>query len=129
MMNMKYKTYFIFQSMIPLILFGVYFINSRSNLTLIIAILAVVRLISLGVNIHKENLWNSINRQHDQRTRSNAYFAGYISFWSMLICLLIGAILIKNSIIVYDYLQLIVFTFMLGIMMMLVVRDYMNLRE
>lgn len=128
-MNVTHRTYFLMQALLPVVLFMFYWKVSGSNLTLAVAVLAAIRLVSLGFRYQKEKLWNKINRQHDQRTRSNAHFAGYISFWCTLVCLVAGTFLIKNAYITVHYSQFIAYTVLFGFMLMLVIKDYRNYSE
>ena len=130
-MNVTYRTYFLMQALLPVVLFIFYWkgAGSGSNLTLAAAVLAAIRLVSLGFRYQKEKLWNKINRQHDQRTRSNAHFAGYMSFWCTLVCLVAGTFLIKNAYIDVQYTQFIAYTVLFGFVLMLVIKDYRNFSQ
>lgn len=128
-MNVKYRTSLILQAIVPMFLFFCVWLGTGGWLSLTIAIIGTIQVISYGMWVRKEKLWNKVNRRHDQRTRVNAHYAGYIASWSMMICLVIGAALINYSYIPFDYKQLIAFTVMLGFILMLVIKDYRNFSE
>ncbi|WP_214484821.1 hypothetical protein [Bacillus sp. SM2101] len=126
-MNVTYRTNFILRMGLPLLLYFFIFTNhSNSKLTLILAVFSTIQVITFGVDIHKKGKWNKINFQHDQRTRNNAFFAGYIIYWMTILFLLIGAFLIKNSFISISYLNLISYSIILGFIFRWIIRDYLN---
>lgn len=128
-MNVSYRTNFILRMGIPLFLFISYFFISHSKLTLIIAILATIQLIAFGVDIHRKGNWNKVNLQHDQRTRENALFAGNLTFWFTILVLLIGALLIQNSIISIEYPKFISYLILISLILKWIIRDYLNNQE
>ncbi|MDX8046823.1 hypothetical protein SH601_12595 [Gracilibacillus sp. S3-1-1] len=125
-MNVSYRTAFILRMGIPLFLFISYFFVSHSKITLIIAILATIQVIAFGRDIHKKARWNKINLQHDQRTRYNALFSGNLIYWFIIIALLIGTLLIQNSIISISYTKLIGYLILISIILKWMIRDYLN---
>lgn len=125
-MNVSYRTNFILRIGIPLFLFISYFFISHSKLTLIIAILTTIQLIAFGVDIHKKGNWNKINLQHDQRTRENSLFAGNLIYWLTILILLIGTLLIQNSIISLTYPKLIGYLILVSVILRWMIRDYLN---
>lgn len=127
-MNVSYKTNFILRMGIPLLLFSFFFI-SHSKLTLAIAFIATIQLIVFGIDIHKKGKWNKINLQHDQRTRYNSLFSGYIIYWVTILCLFIGAVLIKYSYISLTYPKLIGYVILLSFILRWIIRDYLNNQE
>lgn len=128
-MNVTYRTNFLLRMCIPLYLFISYFFISHSRLTLIIALLATVYVISFAVDIHRKGKWHKINLQHDQRTRENARNAGNITYWLTICVLFLGAILIQKSVIDLSYQKLIGYTILLTIFVRMVLRDYLNNQE
>ena len=128
-MNVSYRINFILRMGIPLFLFISYFFISHSKLTLIIAILATIQLIAFGLDIHRKGNWNKINLQHDQRTRSNALFAGNLIYWFTILTLLIGTLLIQNSIVSITYPKLIGYLILISLILRWMIRDYLNNQE
>ena len=128
-MNVSYRTNFILRLGIPLFLFISYFFISHSKLTLIIAILATVQLIIFAIDISRKGNWKKINLQHDQRTRENALFAGNITYWFTILVLIIGALLIQNSIISITYTNLIGYLILISLALKWLIRDYLNNQE
>jgi len=128
-MNLTYRSNFILLMGIPLFLFSSFFFLFHSKVTLLIAILATIRVIKVGFDNHKKGNWNKIYLNHDQRTRSNTLFAGYIMYWATISCLFIGVLLIQNSIISITYPKLIGFTILIGFLIRWMIRDYLNNRE
>ncbi|KQL50988.1 MULTISPECIES: hypothetical protein [Bacillaceae] len=128
-MNVSYRTNFILRMCIPLFLFISYFFISYSKLTLIIAILATIQLIIFGLDINRKGNWTKVNLQHDQRTRGNALFAGNLTFWFTILVLLIGTLLIQNSIISIAYPKFIGFLILISLILRWIIRDYLNNQE
>ncbi|MBP3953128.1 hypothetical protein [Bacillus suaedae] len=128
-MNLTYRSNFLLRMVIPLFLFISYFFISHSKLTLVIAILATIQLITFGLGIQKKGSWNKINLQHDQRTRENALFAGNLMYWLTILVLLIGTLLIQNSIITITYPKLIGYLILISLILRWMVRDYLNNQE
>lgn len=125
-MNVLYRTNFILRMGIPLFLFISYFFISHSKLTLIIAILATIQLITFGLDIHRKGNWNKINLQHDQRTRGNALFAGNLIYWFTILVLLTGTLLIQNSMLSITYPKLIGYLILISLLLKWMIRDYLN---
>ncbi|HHW35694.1 MAG TPA: hypothetical protein GXX18_00065 [Bacillales bacterium] len=125
-MNVSYRTNFILRMGIPLYLFISYFFIAHSKLTLIIAILATIQLITFGLDIHKKGNWNKINLQHDQRTRENALFAGNLIYWFTILVLLMGTLLIQNSMVSVTYPKLIGYIILISLLLKWLIRDYLN---
>lgn len=100
--------------------------HSPSTLTLLLAVIGTARVLYSAAHIHRNKLWGNVHFQNDQRTRSNAHFAGYISHWVMIVLLLIGAVLIHQSMLPLSYLQLIAYTAFLGFMIRMVMSDVLN---
>lgn len=125
-MNVSYRTNFILRMGIPLFLFISYFFISHSKLTLIIAVLSTIQLISFGVDIHKKGNWNKVNLQHDQRTRENTLFAGNLIYWFTIFVLLIGTVLIQKSVISLTYPKLIGYLILVSLILRWMIRDYLN---
>lgn len=128
-MNLTYRSNFILLMGVPLFLFISFFFLSHSKVTLIIAILATINVIKVGFDNHKKGNWKRIYLKHDQRTRYNTLFAGYIMYWATISCLFIGALLIQYSIISITYPKLIGFTILIGFFIRWMIRDYLNNRE
>lgn len=128
-MNVSYRTNFILRMGIPLFLFISYIFISHSELTLIVAILATIQLITFGLNIHRKGNWNKVNLQHDQRTRENALFAGNLVYWLTILVLFIGASLIQNSIISITYPKLIGYLILISLILRWTIRDYLNIQN
>ncbi|MCL1696729.1 MULTISPECIES: hypothetical protein [unclassified Lysinibacillus] len=127
-MNVSYRTNFILRIGIPLYLFISYFFISHSKLTLIIAILATIHLITFGLDVHRKGKWNKINLQHDQRTRDNALFAGNLIYWFTILVLLLGTLLIQNSMISITYPKLVGYLILISLLLKWIIRDYLNNR-
>ena len=125
-MNVSFRTNFILRTGIPVFLFISYFFISHSELTLIIAILATIQVIAFGLDIHRKGNWNKINLQHDQRTRSNALFAGNLIYWFTILVLLIGTLLIHNSMISITYPKLVGYLILISLLLKWMIRDYLN---
>lgn len=125
-MNVSYKINFILRLGIPLFLFISYFFISHSKLTLIIAVIALVQVIAFGLDIHRKGKWNKINFQHDQRTRYNTLFAGNLIYWVTIVVLMIGTMLIQNSVISISYSKLIGYLILISFILRLMIRDYLN---
>ena len=125
-MNVSYRANFILRMGIPFFLFISYFFISHSKLTLIIAILATVQLITFGIDIHKKGNWNKVNLQHDQRTRENALFAGNLIYWLIILVLFIGTLLIQNAIISITYPNFIGYLIFISLVLRWMIRDYLN---
>lgn len=128
-MNVSYRTNFILRMGIPLFLFSSYFFISHSKLTLIIAILATVQLITFGIDISKKGNWKKINLQYDQRTRENAFFAGNTVYWLTILILFIGVLLVQNAIISLTYPNLIGYVILISLVLKWIIRDYLNNQE
>lgn len=128
-MNVSYRTNFILRMGIPLFLFISYFFISHSKLTLIIAILATVQLITFAIDISRKGNWKKINLQHDQRTRENAFFSGNIMYWFTILVLFIGTLLIQNSIISITYTNLIGYLILISLALKWLIKDYLNKQE
>ncbi|WP_404451985.1 hypothetical protein LG329_16785 [Virgibacillus necropolis] len=127
--NVKYRTDFIFKCLINIGLFIYFLIFSRDPILLLLVILNAIYVISIGIKIHKEKGWNRVYRKHDQRTKSNTHFAGYISMWIMLVALIVGGLSIKYNLLPIDSLKLISGVFLAGLLVWLVIRDYLNVDE
>ncbi|WP_101842462.1 hypothetical protein [Halobacillus sp. Marseille-P3879] len=128
-MNTTYRTNFLLRTLIPIFLFVSYFFISHSTTTLVAAILATLLVVSSGIEIHKNNKWSKTNLKHDQRTRANAHFAGYITYWMMLIALFAGGILLLNTDIPLTFPKLIGYTILGSFAVRWLIRDYLNNRE
>ncbi|MFJ7983531.1 hypothetical protein ACIQ1D_25200 [Lysinibacillus xylanilyticus] len=128
-MNVSYRTNLILRMGVPLFLFISYFFISHSKLTLIIAILATIQLITFGIDIHRKGNWKKVNLQHDQRTRENALFAGNLIYWLTILILFIGTLLIQNSIISITYPKLIGYLILISLILKWMIRDYLNNQE
>ncbi|MEG7381492.1 hypothetical protein V5785_19700 [Bacillus subtilis] len=124
-MNMTYRTGLFFQALLPILLYVLYW-YAPSRLTLILAVIGTSRLLYSALRIHKNKLWRKVHLQNDQRTRSNSHFAGYISHWVMIVVLLLGVVLIHQSMLPLSYLQLITYTALLGFLIRMVVKDVLN---
>jgi hypothetical protein len=107
-------------------LFISYFFISHSKLTLIIGILATIQVIVFGQDIHRKRNWNKINLQHDQRTRGNALFAGNLIYWFTILVLLIGTLLIQNSMISITYPKFVGYLILISLLLKWLIRDYLN---
>jgi membrane protein required for beta-lactamase induction len=128
-MNVSYRTNFILRMLIPLYLFTSYFFISHSRLTLFVAVIAMIHVITFGVEIHRKGKWNKINLQHDQRTQENARNAGNIVYWLTIGVLVIGSFLIQKSVILLSYQNLIIYTILLTIILKWGIRDFLNNQE
>ncbi|MBL4967717.1 hypothetical protein [Bacillus halotolerans] len=124
-MNMTYRTGLFLQTLLPILLYVLYW-HSPSTLTLLLAVIGTARVLYSAAHIHRNKLWGNVHFQNDQRTRSNAHFAGYISHWVMIVILLIGVVLIHQSMLPLSYLQLIAYTAFLGFMLRIVISDVLN---
>lgn len=111
---------------IPLYLFISYFFISHSKLTLVIAILATIQLVVFGLDIHRKGNWNKINLQHDQRTRENALFTGNLIYWFTILVLLMGTLLIQNSMISVTYPNLIGYLILISLLLKWMIQDFLN---
>lgn len=127
-MNVSYRVNFILRWGFPLLLFFIFF-TSPSKIALVLAILSTIQVIAFGADIHKKGHWNKINIQHDQRTKKNALLSGYIIYWATIVCLLVGAVLIQKAIISLTYPKLIGYIIFIGLIMRMIIRDYLNTRE
>jgi hypothetical protein len=107
-------------------LFISYFFISHSKLTLIIGILATIQVVVFGQDIHRKGNWNKINLQHDQRTRGNALFAGNLIYWFTILVLLIGTLLIQNSMISITYPKFVGYLILISLLLKWLIRDYLN---
>lgn len=125
-MYFTYKSYFMLQMIIPLFLFSSFIFWSHSKLTFIAAIIGTIRVIAIGIDIHKQGQWNKVNFQPDQRTQSNAHFAGFITYWGTIVALFVGVFLINKSIVSISYLNLIGYTILFGFIVRWIIRDYLN---
>jgi|SRR4051794_15264951 hypothetical protein len=126
MRNVKYRTDFILKCLINIGIFIYFFAFSRDPIVLILLIMNTYYVVSTGVKIHKEKGWRQIYRKHDQRTKSNTYFAGYISMWFMMVALIVGGISVRYGLLPIDSFELIYGIFLGGVIVMLFVRHYLN---
>ncbi|WP_077324766.1 hypothetical protein [Virgibacillus siamensis] len=127
--NVKYRTDFIFKCLINIGAFIYYMMISRDPILLILIILNTIYVISVGVKIHKEKGWNRVYRKHDQRTKSNTHFAGYLSMWFMLIALIAGGLSMKYDLLPIDIFELISGVFLGGLLIWWFIRDYLNIAD
>ncbi|MFD2924550.1 hypothetical protein [Halobacillus naozhouensis] len=128
-MNVTYRTNFLLKIGIPLILFYMYFFQSHSTMTLVAAIVATIHYGAFGIDIHKKGNWTKVNLEHDQRTRSNAHFAGYITCWAIILLLFIGGVLVLHTDIPLTFPNVIAYTILASFVLRWIIRDYLNNRE
>ncbi|MFQ3543809.1 hypothetical protein Q7A53_06960 [Halobacillus rhizosphaerae] len=128
-MNVTHKTKFILKMTIPCLLFYFYFSQSHSILTLLTAIAATLQYGAMGLEIHKERKWNKVKLEHDQRTRANDYFAGYITYWLIIILLFGGSTLVINTDIPLSFPKLAAFIILASFILRWIIRGYLNNRD
>ncbi|MCP3029634.1 hypothetical protein [Halobacillus sp. A5] len=56
---------------------------------------AAIHYRAMGADMHKKAKWNKVKLEHDQRTRANAHFAGYITYWMVIVSLFTGSVLVQ----------------------------------
>lgn len=129
-MNVTYKTNFIKKCLWLVLYSFILFTNEwstwLSTVFLILVIFHGIETLSLCVKNTRKKRWNKRDIQHDNRTRANHHFAGFISFWVLAMTLLVGAIFLEKSILTITYDQLIVYTFLGSLILMWIIRDVKN---
>ncbi|WP_054950805.1 hypothetical protein [Numidum massiliense] len=127
MVNVKYKTYFLFQclTLVALLLFA-FFLAANPKVMLALIGLKAIQVTRTAIITHKQKQWNEVYVKHDQRTRANAHFAGYVAMWFIVVTLVIGAVVVKQSLLPLDSFSLIGFSVFGGLMVMWILRDYLN---
>lgn len=129
-MNVTYQTNFIKKCLWLSVLIFISITNEWSTwvstVFLILVIFYGIETISLGMKNIREKRWNKRDIQHDQRTRANQHFAGYVSFWVLALTLLFVSIFKEKLMISISYENLIVYAFLGSLVLMWFIRDVKN---